>query len=213
MQSKSKSLLIAVAAFAVTTTGALAFNDTVLEKAGLSSDQISALQEARELRQSGNVTAARDLLAEAGVGEEELRSIHRVAYQERGERREAIHQAIENNDYEAFLSAIADSPLADIITSEGDFETFREAHELRQSGELEEAKELFDELGVERGKGHGHGGGKRHVLTGLSDEEKEVFMVAKQANDKETMRAILEEAGVERPNFGRGHGRSHKWEG
>tara|TARA_B100000508_G_C11461072_1_gene279284 strand:- start:36 stop:656 length:621 start_codon:yes stop_codon:yes gene_type:complete len=202
---KSKSLLIAVAAFAVTTTGALAYNDSVLQNSGLSDEQIAALQEARDLRQSGDKEAARDLLAEAGIGEDELRSLHQAAHEARDERREAIHEAIENNDFDAFLVAITDSPLADIITTEDDFDTFKEAHELRQEGNKEEARELLSELGIERGEGYGHKHGKQHILSELSEEEREAFMVAKQANDKETMKAILEEAGVERSDFKRGH--------
>lgn len=204
---QSKSLLIAVAAFAVTTTGVYAYNDVALEKAGLTEAQIEAIHEAKELREGGDFTGARDLLAEAGVGEEELRSIHRFAHEERDEMREAIREALENDDYEAFKEAIADSPLADIITSEEDFEIFKQAHELRENGEHEEAKELFEELGIEGGHGHRGMHGEPGFLGELSDEEKEAFMIAKQSNDKETMRAILDEAGVERPDFGRGHGR------
>ena len=49
---QSKSLLIAIAAFAVTTTGVQAYGGTkILNRAGLSENQIEAIEEARELKQ------------------------------------------------------------------------------------------------------------------------------------------------------------------
>ncbi len=60
---QSKSLLIAIAAFAVTATGVQAYGGMkILEKAGLSEEQISAFETARELRQSGDIAGARDAL-------------------------------------------------------------------------------------------------------------------------------------------------------
>ena len=55
------------------------------------------------------------------------------------------------------------------------------------------------------GMGHGHGkmGGKTPFLDELTDEQREAFEVASKANDKEAVKAILEEAGIERPH--RGH--------
>lgn len=194
---QSKSLLIAIAAFAVTTTGVSAYGGgSILNRADLTDEQRAAIEQARELRAEGELDAARDLLVEAGFDEDTLRSMHRARHEAHSEMREAL----QNNDYEAFLAAVEGTPLADIITSEADFEQFREAHELRKDGEWEEAEELFAELGIEhpmhdRGKRHA----KMHVLMQLSDEQKDAFMVAKQANDRATMQAILDEAGVELP--------------
>jgi len=76
---QSKALLIAVAAFAVTATGVHAFGDTLLTKAGLNQEQITAVHEARELKKAGDFVAARDLLADAGITEDEIRAIHKQA--------------------------------------------------------------------------------------------------------------------------------------
>ena len=192
---QSKSLLIAIAAFAVTTTGVQAYSANILDRANLTDEQKNAIMEARELREVGNYEEARDLLAEAGIDEDVLRTLHQAKHEARAE----MKAALEAGDYEAFLEVVADTPLADIITSESDFEDFREAHQLRQEGDKEGAKAILDDLGIER-EHKGHHKGKRYILSQLSDEQREAFMVAKQANDRATMQAILDEAGVELPN-------------
>ena len=63
----SKSLLIAIAALALTTTSAQAYNSNVLVKAGLTSNQQAAFVQARTLRNEGNIKAARDVLVNAGI--------------------------------------------------------------------------------------------------------------------------------------------------
>lgn len=198
---QSKSLLIAIAAFAVTTTGVSAYGGLdILERAGLSEEQKSAIEAARELRQEGDFVAARDLLIEAGIDEEVLASIREARHRAMSE----MHQALEDGDYEAFKLAIENSPLADLITSEEDFQLFRDAHELREEGEWEEAAEIFSDLGIEHRGRHAHHHRGIHVLSELDDEQRAAFLVAKQANDRETMQAILDEAGVSFPSRG-GH--------
>lgn len=202
----SKSLLIAIAAFAVTATGAQAYVGTkTLTRAGLSSEQITALEEARTLRAEGEVEKARNVLVEAGVDEAALAAIRDAARAAR----EAMHNAVEAGDYEAFREAVAETPLADIVTTEADFELFREAHELRAEGKHDEAHEIFAELGVPElpgrgGKGHrhGYGHGPHGDRPELSDEQRDALRAARQANDMATVRAILDEAG-ERDGWGR----------
>lgn len=195
---QSKSLLIAIAALAVTATGVHAHaGGTLLYRAQLSEDQRAAIQEAAQLRAEGNITAARDVLVEAGIDESALSALRRA----KQESHRAIHAAVEANDYQAFTLAIAGTPLADVITSEEDFAIFKEAHDLRQAGSREEAAQLYNELGVSPamrgvmgGKGHHH----VHRTDWLSDEQREALRVATQANDRDTVRAILKEAGIER---------------
>ncbi len=204
---KSKSLIMAVAAFAVTATGAHAYTGTdILEKAGLSQDQIEAVQEARELRQSGEIEEARDVLIEAGISADTLRSIresireHRQEF--RHEHREEVREAVEEGDYEAFKEAVAGLPLADKITSEADFNLLVEAHELRQAGDLEAAKEIMDQLGLgSNAPGNpGHGMHQR-LMSELSDEQRVALREAHQNRDREAVRNILDEAGVSFPNL------------
>ncbi|MBP6881009.1 MAG: hypothetical protein KBC35_00060 [Candidatus Pacebacteria bacterium] len=192
----SKALLIAIAAFAVTATGAQAYGGALLSRAGLSEDQVEAIEEARELRAAGKLTEARNKLVEAGITDGNLRAVHRVA----NEAREAIREAVEAKDYEAFRVAISDSPLADIITSEDDFEQFCEAHELREAGEWEEANELMEDLGVRTPQARGKGA---NFIERFTDEQREALRVARQSNDRATIQAIFDEAGYE-------HHKQHK---
>ena len=157
----AKTLLIPIAAFAVTVTGASAFNGEVLKEAGLNDDQISAFEEARELRKEGDKEGARDIIIEAGIDQDTMESVREAMKAHRDEMRSAIDTAVANNDYEAFLTAIADSPLADIITSEEDFKLFSEAHELKEAGDREGAHAIMEELGFEKpmfGHHRGHKG-------------------------------------------------------
>lgn len=203
---QSKSLLIAIAAFAVTTTGVHAYSGAkILNRAGLSEQQKSAIETARELREVGDLAAARDVLVDAGIDEQVLGSIRAA----RSVALSEMRLALEAEDYDAFRDAVVESPLADLITSPEDFEQFREAHALRAEGEWSEAAELFGELGIEhRGRHahHTHHRNQSHILDALSAEQREALMVAKRANDRETVLAILDEAGVALPS------RSPHWE-
>lgn len=200
---KSKPFLIAIAAFAVTATGVQAFQGTeILQKAGLNEEQIEAFESARELRESGDLKAARDALIQAGVDEETMKSIHRAMHGKRND----IRDAVEAGDYEAFKVAVAGTPLEESVQTEEDFQTFIQAHNLKAEGKWEEAKPLFDELGLEapvmrHGRGHGMGMmGSPDFLQELTDDQREAIEVAKEANDKEAVRAILEEAGIDGPH-------------
>lgn len=203
----SKSLLIAIAALALTASGAQAFSSNALITAGLSTKQQAAFEVARELREEGNVTKARDVLIEAGIDEATLKKVRVAMHEERDLKREAMKAAVEANDFGAFRTAIADSPLGDVITTEEDFVSFKEALTLRKSGDKEAARIIFSELGVPtRKEGKGHRGRGNHTelpfLSELTDSQKEAFSVARQANDKDAMDAIMDEAGIVKPTKG-----------
>lgn len=189
---QSKSMLIAIAAFAVTTSGVFAYSgNNVLQRANISAEQKVAITRARELKEHGNLAAARDSLVEAGIDEKVLKRLHEAKHQVELE----MQAALVAGDYEAFIASISETPLADIITTEADFEQFRAAQELKDDGDFVEANALFEELGVEP-KNNRHGHGRGHMLKELSEEQREAFAVAKSANDKATMQAILDEAGI-----------------
>jgi 5-enolpyruvylshikimate-3-phosphate synthase len=203
----SKSLLIAIAALALTATGAQAFSSNALITAGLTEEQQAAFEVARELREEGDVTAARDVLVEAGIDAETLEKVRSAMHEERHAERDAINAALDANDFAAFILAIKDSPLSDVITTEEDFASFKEAHELMESGDKAGAKAIFTELGVpepKHGKGFGRHGmhGEPPFLEQLTDAQKAAFAVARQANDRDAMDAILDEAGVVKPTKG-----------
>lgn len=185
----SKSLLIAIAAFALTATGVQAYGGAVLSRAGLSEEQAAALEEARELKTAGKYVEARDILIEAGITEVELRSLHRAA----SLIHDAIKDAVANKDYEVFKKVTTDLPLADIITSKADFEQFCAAHELRRQGDFEASREIMDELGLlkddsPRGLGHLYMGS-------FTREQQDALVVARQSNDRATIQAIFDEVG------------------
>ena len=85
--------------------------------------------------------------------------------------RQAILEAIENNDYEAWKSLMEEKgkgKITEIITEEN-FAKFVEMHQLMQEGKYEEAKELRKELGLGIGRGpgafiRGFKKGARHCL-------------------------------------------------
>jgi hypothetical protein len=206
---QSKSLLIAIAAFAVTATSAQAYVGTrYLAAAGLTTAQQSALEEARTLRRQGDTEKARDVLLEAGLDEDTMESLREAARAAH----EAMHKAIDDEDYEAFKDAIEGTPLADIITTEADFKLFVKAHTLRKEGEHEEAKEILDDLGVSMPQGKGGKGffGGHGPLADLSDEQRDALRAARQANDEETVKAILKEAGIDEAELKAKHEEKHK---
>ena len=161
---QAKTLLIPIAAFALSATGVSAFNSDVLQKAGLTQEQISAFETAAELRKSGDKDAARDVIAEAGIDLETMESVREAMHEHKDAMRTAIEEAVKSDDFDAFLAAIEGSPLADIVTTEADFELFRDAHNLHLEGKHSEAHEIMQELGFET-PGIGLGHKMHHMMT------------------------------------------------
>lgn len=196
---QSKALLIAIAAFAVTTTGVHAYGgQKIFSRAGLSPQQIEAFEVARDLQQQGDSDRARDVLVAAGVNEETLSALQRVMRQTR----HGIHAALTANDFAAFREIVIDSPLADLITTEADFQQFRLAHELRRSGAWEKSDAIFTALGVEKVKQHRQHRAyqknqRRQQIASLTPEQHDALRVAQQANNRTLTRAILEDAGLD----------------
>ncbi len=191
---QSKQLLIAIAAFAVTATGVQAYGGVeMLERADLHKNQLEAVREAQGRRAKGDFIGAHDILLDAGIGEGELDALRKVKVSSR----DSIQQALHDDDYEAFKKAVSDSPVADIVTSLVDFELFKKAHDLRQGGRLEGSRGFISGLGgSENSSKQHHHGDARKAYADLTDEQHEALVVARQANDKMVVRAILDESGV-----------------
>lgn len=192
---KTKPFLIAAAAFAVTATGVYAQGNAekILERANLSEEQKSALSAAHELRKAGDTDAARDKLIEAGVDEGTLHALRSAGHEVHAE----IKAAVEAGDYEAFKAAAEGTPMEEQITSQDLFDSLVEAHNLREDGDYEGAREIMDELGLKpRGHMKGHFDRGRS-LSLLSDEQKDALQEARRSNDKEAAQAILDDAGIE----------------
>ncbi len=160
-----KQLFIPLAVLALLAGGATAFasNSAVLEKLDitLTDTEKAALEEAQEIRTAAH-DAAKQVLTDAGISDERMQEIHNAMHEARHASHKAVKAAIEANDYEAFKTAVADSPMAETIDSMEKFAKLVEAHELRVAGDHEAAKAIMEELGLTgRGMGgHGMGGGR-----------------------------------------------------
>ena len=71
------------------------------------------------------------------------------------EEMEAVRNAIQNNDYEAFKEAVAKNSRMSDAVNEDNFAKLVEAHKLREQGKFEEAKEIMEELGLGRPRAAG----------------------------------------------------------
>lgn len=194
---QSKSLLIALAAFAVTATGVQAYDvsNKYLNQAGITADQVQALSQARDLRRKGEKDKARDLLVEAGVTEDTINALRKASKSAKSD----IENAVQKNDFTAFRQAVLGTPLYDIVNTEADFALFREAHALRAEGKHQEARDVMKDLGL---KHQNHHRKAKHFFRPeigheLTDSEKDAIRAARAANDPETVRAILQQAGLE----------------
>lgn len=157
----NKYVVVPIAAFALSATAASAFSPDILNKLdlNLSEEQISALEDARELRKEGEFTEAKEILEGVGLSSEDLQQIRESMREYRQEHRDAMREALESGDYGAYLAAVADTPMADVIDTVGEFDLLKQAHDLREAGDVEAAKEIFDQLGLPKPHGHGHGPG------------------------------------------------------
>lgn len=146
MKTYSKSLLIAVAALAVTATGAYAYTGDLTE------EQRTALTEARELRQAGDFTAARDKLLEAGFDESTLKKLR--------------HGRVHHQRHVEFMNELQDT-----LTDE-QLDALRVA---RAANDHETAAAILEEVGITppQWRGHAHGHRPDHDLEG--DEEETEF--------------------------------------
>jgi len=81
------------------------------------------------------------------------------------DRHEAMEQAFEDLDYETWYDLMTQDGrhprVVDVVT-EDNFATFVEAHEAAEAGDLETAKQLRSELGLNNGQGPKDGSGHRN---------------------------------------------------
>lgn len=105
-------------------------------------ETFAVLQEAHALKEAGDREGARALLEEAGI---QHPGKHRG-----GENREAMKNAIESGDYQAWAELLADKPNAEEFVNEETFAALQEAHALNEAGDREGAKALLEEAGIKR---------------------------------------------------------------
>jgi len=142
--TKGSVVSAALIALGIGATSALAFGPAIFSN--LTTEQQETVQQARELRAEGNIEEARELIGEV---RDEVRA-------DRFAHREAVKEAIENNDYNAFQNLVTGARFGVDVT-EGVFAKMVEAHELRQAGDIEGARSIMKELGIEKKGKHEHG--------------------------------------------------------
>lgn len=196
------NILIPLAAFAVSVTGAATLSPDLMRRAGLNEEQIAAFEEARELKKAGDFDKARDVLISAKIDEDVLEQLREAIKERRQDHDIAIKAAIEAKDYESFKAAADGSPLGEIIDSKAEFERFIAAHALMRSGDKDEAKEIFKELGLDWGHRHFKGGGDRAwgphpILERLNEDQRRELGEAMRDRDHDRVQSILKEADID----------------
>lgn len=116
------------------------------------------------------------------------------------EQREAMEEAVENNDYNAWKELVPErGKMADIITEEN-FKKFSDMHKLAEAGKTDEAKAMAQELGLKGAGGCGMmaggqacGGG---LGRGVSRESMEAARTAIEKNDYNAWKAAVGDNGI-----------------
>lgn len=93
--------------------------------------------------------------------------------------RDTIRTALQNNDYQSWSQAITDTPMGEELLSHinsSNFTQYVEAENLMKEGKTDEAKTIFDSLGVKGNPGFGPHGNKEIDPTKL--EEMKTTMTA-----------------------------------
>ena len=83
------------------------------------------------------------------------------------ERQEAMEQAFENNDYNAWKELMSGKGRVTQVITEENFARFAEAHELAEEGKLDEAKQIRQEFGLGLGNRNGDGSGQGNKGQGM----------------------------------------------
>jgi hypothetical protein len=81
------------------------------------------------------------------------------------ERHEAMTQAFENKDYNAWSQLMQGKGKVTQAVNEGNFARFAEMHKFRLEGKTDEANQIRTELGLGLGNGSGNGQGKGYGRT------------------------------------------------
>jgi len=113
----------------------------------LTQENFEKMKKVHELMEAGQITEAQELRQEFRAKFQEQMRIDREA------RRAAVDKAIENGDYNEWLEAIGGrGEILEQVTVEN-FDEFVRAHELMDAGDIAEAREIMESLGIERSQG------------------------------------------------------------
>ena len=172
----------------------------------LTDEQKELMKETHEKVKSGELTMvqAHQSLIDQGLELPELTEEMKTKM----EAHQAVRNAMEAGDYNAWLDAAKaerpDAPYLEGITEEK-FEVMQQMHDAKEAGDIEAAKNLAEEAGIEfrplkkmRGGQHGM---MNEFKESLSDEQKEALNELKESGDKEQAMELLESYGLEKPEM------------
>jgi len=131
-------------AFMISGATALAFSPggfSLDAFSNFSEEQQSAIEEAHMIMEEARQEAD-GVLEEAGVDRE---SMQEAMHSYHDTRHQAVEQALEDGDYEAFAELVADTPLGEKLNEEI-FNKLVEIHELKEAGDHEGARDLAQSL-------------------------------------------------------------------
>lgn len=97
-----------------------------------------------------------------------------------------VQQAIENNDYNAWVELTTDTPRGEEMLEKINADNFyllNEMHQARQNGDIEKAEEIATQLGMEMQKGPKGMGGKGQFGNEMRHEMREEVQTAIQNRD------------------------------
>jgi hypothetical protein len=118
----------------------------------VNADNFEQFKQMHELMQSGDREGANSIREEIGLPDKEFGPKHKKGMRKgTHENKEAVMQAFENNDYQAWSELMEGKPVLEKV-NEDNFSKLVDAHNLAQSGDFEGAKLIKDELGL-AGKG------------------------------------------------------------
>jgi nucleotide-binding universal stress UspA family protein len=112
----------------------------------INEDNFSKLVEAHKLREAGDMEGAKAIMEELGLPE-----MGKGNGAMKNENMQAVKEALENNDYNAWLIVMEGSPKAEeikAIIDESNFDQIVKIHELMQAGDRDGALKIVEELGL-----------------------------------------------------------------
>lgn len=167
------SLVLGLAIAGAGATSAFAYGFGTSTKVDLTDAQKAIVTQAQALREEGKIEETHTLLEandlkgfgrKAGARHmmqsmtDEDRATFEAQQQAHREAREAMREAIENNDYQTFVATRAGDTNAPEVTVET-FAKMVQAHTLREAGDIEGARAIMEEIGFPMRDGHGKGMG------------------------------------------------------
>ena len=128
----------------------------------ITQDNFAKFVQAHELMREGQVEEAKAIHEELGIPGIGFRKGGRGM---QPQNQTELFQAMENNDYAAWKELMGDNPITEKITQDN-FAKFVQAHELMREGQVEEAKAIHEELGLQGPERRGLKGDKEGDFRG-----------------------------------------------